>query len=99
MTNDQLGSWMVNILKPEASVNTGIHIPLRSDGSEYTIEDCSIDQKAALSVVLNAMRNYCERKNESHKILCLTICGVAGSGKSIWINTLVTTIRKMFGSR
>jgi hypothetical protein len=97
MTNDQLGNWMVNILKPPDSVKRVLHIPLRSDGSEYTIEDCSIDQKAALSVVLNAMRNYCERKNETHKILRLTICGVAGSGKSTWINTLVTTVRKMFG--
>ena len=72
-------------------------IPLRSDGQEYNIKDLAGDQQEALAEVLQAIQQYCNReKINEQNILRMTVCGVAGSGKSTWINTLVSTIRKMF---
>ena len=74
-------------------------IPLRSDGTEYSIEDLAADQKESLADVLSALRLYCEGHDINvQKVLRVTVSGVAGSGKSTWINTLVTAVRKMFNS-
>ena len=74
-----------------------IQRPVRSDGSHYSIEFLQTDQKKALAEVLNFVRQYCEGRCEnSEQLLRLTVAGVAGSGKSTWINTLVSTLRKMF---
>jgi PIF1-like helicase len=55
------------------------------------------DQQESLAIVLSFLRSYClGEKDEEKKILRLTVSGVAGSGKSTWINTLVTTVRKIF---
>lgn len=74
-----------------------MELPLRSDCSEYKIEDLAPDQKESLANVLQAVRCYCEGHDvHADKVLRLTVSGVAGSGKSTWINTLVTSLRKMF---
>jgi AAA domain len=74
-----------------------LDIPLRSDGSEYTIENLAEDQKQALSVVIEHIKNYCESQlSKENMTLRLTVAGVAGSGKSTWINTLVSLVRQLF---
>jgi hypothetical protein len=74
-----------------------MEIPQRSDGSEYKIRDLAMDQKESLAYVLHTVRQYCEgHEINKEQVLRLTVSGVAGSGKSTWINTLVTALRKLF---
>jgi hypothetical protein len=77
-----------------------LNIPARSDGSAYTVDGMASDQKVLLAEVLEAVRDFCENKisNDGRGVLRLTVSGCAGSGKSTWINTLVTMIRKLFNS-
>ena len=69
---------------------------------EYSIDACSEDQKKVLSYILQYFKKWLEVANspksqENYKPLRMTLCGVAGSGKSTLINTLVTAIRKITG--
>jgi AAA domain len=74
-----------------------LNIPIRSDGSDYTIDDLAEDQKQALAVALYHIQEYCEGDLKNEDItMRLTVAGVAGSGKSTWINTLVSLVRKLF---
>jgi hypothetical protein len=82
----------------DSSVSTkALDIPLRSDGSEYVIRDLAVDQKGALAAVVSRIRDYClNNLKATDEILRLTVSGVAGSGKSTWINTLVSLVRRLF---
>ena len=81
----------------EGKEKNGLDLPLRSDGSEYTIEGLTEDQQVLLAEVLEAVKKYVEQGPTSDiPTFRITVCGVAGSGKSTWINTLVTILRKMF---
>jgi energy-coupling factor transporter ATP-binding protein EcfA2 len=67
---------------------------------EYTIDACSKDQKKVLSYILQYFKKWYEldktpESQETFTPLRMTLCGVAGSGKSTLINTLVTAIRKI----
>jgi GTPase SAR1 family protein len=75
-------------------------LPLRSDGSFYELDSLQEDQKDIIAYCLKHLKNWMENISEdgvsSIEPLHLTVMGVAGSGKSTFINTLVTTIRQMF---
>ena len=67
---------------------------------EYSIDACSEDQKKVLSYILQYFQKWNELDKtpeslETFSPLRMTLCGVAGSGKSTLINTLVTAIRKI----
>jgi hypothetical protein len=67
---------------------------------EYSIDACSKDQKKVLSYILQYFKKWYEldktpESQETFTPLRMTLCGVAGSGKSTLINTLVTAIRKI----
>ena len=67
---------------------------------EYTIDDCRDDQKEVLSYILQYFKTWHELEKtpesiKAFKPLRMTLCGVAGSGKSTLINTHVTAIRKI----
>ena len=69
---------------------------------EYCIDACTEDQKNVLSYILQYFKRWYELDKtpealESFVPLRMTLCGVAGSGKSTLINTLVTAIRKITG--
>lgn len=69
---------------------------------EYTIDACREDQKEVLSYILQYVKNWFELDKtkdsiKTFKPLQMTLSGVAGSGKSTLINTLVTAIRKITG--
>ena len=67
---------------------------------EYTIDSCRQDQKDVLMYILKHVKEWYDTaqspnsKNE-FKPLRMTLCGVAGSGKSTLVNTLVTAVRKI----
>jgi PIF1-like helicase len=96
MTNEEATTLLADAIKL-CDEKHDVEIPLRVDGTPYRIEDLAIDQKESLAHVLNAVRSYCYGDDvNDDKVLRVTLSGVAGSGKSTWINTLVTALRKMF---
>ena len=96
MTNEEAAQLLAKSIEDNEE-HQGLDIPLQTDGTEYKIENLSQDQKEALADVLAAVRRYCEGHDvNEEKVLRVTVSGVAGSGKSTWINTLVTSIRKIF---
>ena len=67
---------------------------------EYSIDACSEDHKKVLSYILQYFKRWNELDKTPESVknfspLRMTLCGVAGSGKSTLINTLVTAIRKI----
>src|SRR5687767_5604434 len=67
---------------------------------EYFIDACSNDQKDILAHILHCFKQWNEIENnpdsqETFTPLRMTLCGVAASGKSTLINTLVTAICKI----
>ena len=96
MSNEEAAQLLAKSIEQNEE-KKGLDIPLQTDGTEYNIENLSQDQKEALADVLSAVRRYCEGNDvNEEKVLRVTVSGVAGSGKSTWINTLVTSIRKIF---
>lgn len=75
-----------------------LNLPLKEDGTEYTIDDLYKDQKDVVTVVLDTLHEFLTMDDlREFKPLRITINGQGGSGKSVVINTIVTLIRKMFG--
>ena len=67
---------------------------------EYSMDGLGEDQKEAMYYVLQHLKTWNElpktpEAQETFKPLRMTLSGVAGSGKSTLINTLVTAIRKI----
>jgi hypothetical protein len=75
-------------------------LPVRFDGSFYELDSLQEDQKDIIAYCLKHLKSWIENIAEdgtsSIEPLHLTVMGVAGSGKSTFINTLVTTIRRLF---
>src|SRR5687768_15769183 len=99
--------WMEQtILKfeKEESTKNDLTIPQRLTQQlkleEYFIDACREDQKEVLSYILQFLKRWCELEKTQDSIrafkpLTIILSGVAGSGKSTLINTLVTAIRKI----
>jgi len=74
-----------------------LHIPIRDDGKEYTVEALYEDQEIIVAEVMKKIKEWLECTNFDHfQPLRMTINGSGGSGKSVVINTIVTLLRKMF---
>jgi hypothetical protein len=72
--------------KQDCQTEKGLNIPMRTNGSEYSIGDLADDQKQALEVAVEHLKNYCEGNLEKENTtMQLTVSGVAGSGKSTWL--------------
>jgi PIF1-like helicase len=96
MSNEE-ASKVLHESEKRNEMHEAMRIPLRSDGTEYKIEDLQVDQKESMALILNAVRRYSQGLDvNDEKVLRVTVSGVAGSGKSTWINTLVTSLRKLF---
>ena len=97
ISNEEASVLLEESLVDSKSESNNIDIPTRNDGSEYEIKDLAIDQQESLAEILHAVREYCEGRDvHEQKVLRVTVSGVAGSGKSTWINTLVSSVRKIF---
>ena len=91
--------WLhTKIKESETETEVTLTIPLKEDGTEYTIDDLYRDQKEVVVVVMDTLKHFMEDDDLStFKPLRIIINGQGGSGKSVVINTLVTLIRNMFG--
>ena len=96
--NIEPSCWLKSkIEESEKEINMTLTLPLREDGSEYTVDELFKDQLDVITVVLETIYKFLNCENFSDfKPLRLLINGQAGSGKSVMINTLVTIKRKMF---
>jgi putative protein kinase ArgK-like GTPase of G3E family len=78
--------------------DVSVELPLRNDRSQYALVDATEDQAQVLYHVLDHRRAWFDVSSTNPEPLRLTIAGVAGSGKSVLITTLVTAVGKMFHS-
>jgi hypothetical protein len=80
-----------------------LELPQKSDGSEYELDDLMDDQKQVMAHILMKLHEWlsylqvdCCGTIKFFEPLRLTIVGAAGTGKSVLINTIVTTLRRIF---
>jgi PIF1-like helicase len=81
--------------------NQGLRLPTKFNGETFELLNASHDQQPILSYILAKFRLWFDNINNPDfrpVPIRLTIAGVAGSGKSFLLNTLVTAIRRMFGT-
>ena len=78
----------------ELSKKTGVSIPKRSNGKDYAIQFLRPDQKDIMAVVVETLYRWVYQ--EDFVPLRMTVSGVAGSGKSTLIQTIVSTVRNIF---
>lgn len=90
--------WLTHKIKVfEDEATKTLVIPLKDDGSEYSIDDLYNDQQEIVTVVVNTLYDFLYMEDLSlFKPLRIIINGQGGSGKSVVINTIVTIMRKMF---
>jgi hypothetical protein len=79
--------------------NKTTDIPVRTDGSPYSIYDCQEDQQRVLYYVFKQLQQFVNREKQTswNETEYLTVAGGAGTGKTTTINTIVSSIRNMFG--
>ena len=83
-----------------------VTVPLKLDGTGYTIEAIAGDQRDVMLEVVKKVKEWialadpkssgdgdCRRTFDAMR---MTVMGAAGTGKSVLINTIVTTIRTLF---
>jgi hypothetical protein len=91
--------WLSDRIKlEETDTSRVLHIPLKDDGTEYSVEMLYEDQKEIVAVVFDTLKEFLTMDDiADFKPLRLIITGQGGSGKSVVINTIVTLMRNMFG--
>lgn len=83
-----------------------ISVPLKLDGTGYTIDAVAGDQKDILLEIMKKVKqwvtladpniNGVDGRQQKFDAMRMTVLGAAGTGKSVLINTIVTAIRSLF---
>jgi hypothetical protein len=91
-------TWVENTVCHDDNENTSedLNLPKKSNGEYYSLDTLSLDQKQVLAFCLQQIKNQIDNLEDDIETMCLTVRGMAGSGKSTFIKTLVTTIRNFF---
>ena len=76
----------------------GLDLPLKSNGGNFHLSELMDDQREAAIYILQAIQKYYNRDN-SFKPISMTLMGKAGSGKTFFVKTMITAVRRMFGYR
>ena len=71
-----------------------LSIPRKTCGTIYSISFLRKDQRCVMAVVVHSLFQWLYAK--TYNPLRMTVSGVAGSGKSTLIQTVVATVRTMF---
>jgi hypothetical protein len=87
----------------DASLGLPMKLNKKLEQEEYRTKDLHEDQKDVTAVVMYKLQEWftCVRNETTtnYTPLRLTVCGEAGSGKTVLINTLVTLIRRLTGTK
>jgi len=78
----------------EISNADNITIPRRSDGSKYSVDILSDEQKIIVLAVIDTVVKFLTN-DEEYEPLRATVVGCGGCGKSLIINTIITIIREL----
>ncbi len=95
--------WLHNKLEAnKKKTNYDIYYPLKTNGSQFELEDLLPDQTEIATYILKKLKqwieyNSSEQKELPFKPLQMTVIGAAGTGKSVLINTIVTVVCDIFG--
>ena len=78
-----------------------LRVPVKTNGEKYTIDGLTEPQKDIMALILHILQAWIlaptsETARRVFQPLHLTVCGQGGSGKSVLIKTILTTIRIMF---
>src|SRR5688500_8660325 len=106
-SSSDASKWMEDtVAKCQTEENTRNHLLIpqcltqQHKLEDYSIDTCRDDQKDVLAYIVQYFKKWNESDKTSDSIraftpLKMTLCGVAGSGKSTLIHTLVTIIRRI----
>ncbi len=86
------------IEESKAAITRQPHIPLKDDGSNFEIIDLYTDQQYIAFKILSKIEEWltCDDFSTFEPLRCV-INGQGGTGKSVLLNTLVSTIRQCLG--
>ena len=100
MDPDKAENFLRDAISQSTSPDSDVlEIPTSYDGQSYELSSLYDDQRDVAIYVLSKLRQWVEdyQHNTTDFVpLRLTICGQAGSGKSVLIRTLVSVLRRMF---
>ena len=81
----------------EKRFNSNLVLPMNDKGEPYSVDCLYPDQAQVVARVVAKIKEFVECKDPANfKPMRLTINGPGGSGKSVIINTIVSTLRQMF---
>ena len=91
-------NWLEKVIKTkEQSKHTILDIPLQTNREEYTVDMLFDDQLQVYSVIMAKIKEWMTTEDLTNfKPLRMILNGAGGCGKSVVINSIVTTLRKMF---
>lgn len=75
-----------------------LDLPRKSNGDFYELQDLKDDQKSIAVYILKGVQDYCLHPKD-FKPIRMTVMGMAGSGKTVMVKTLITAVRRIFQSR
>ena len=73
---------------------SGVSIPKRTNGTNFAIQFLRDDQQHIMATVIESLCSWVHQ--DAFVPLRMTVSGVAGSGKSTLIQTIVSTVRSIF---
>lgn len=103
-SGEQPQYWLEKAIEKDKSCqHSGGHLEIptrlnqRGQRVEYSIDDLSADQKHAVAIIMDKLIEWVETVDYSNfQPLRMIVQGAGGSGKTVFMNAAVTTIRKMF---
>lgn len=91
-------TYTIDLREQRSVVNTAdlaeVHIPKRSNGAQYNVDDLSEEQKVIVLATVDTVIKFLTN-DEDYKPLRATISGMGGCGKSLVINTIIAIIREL----
>lgn len=90
-------NWLKEQIEKEEQKEDVYHSSAQNKTSFDTIKNLKTDQKTIAATIFNTIKQWLTTDNyTSFKPLRMIINGAGGSGKSVLINTVVNTMRRMF---
>lgn len=91
--------WLQYQIKRYEDEDQKLSIPIRNDGKPFSLDSLYPDQLDIALLVIDKIKEWVECKDfDQFNPLYLTISGAGGSGKSVLLQTIVSTLRTIFNS-